>query len=370
MTQSTPENENTEQNQPVVDDEPNLATSQDAVSADEKNLAVMQTESQDIKKDEKNLEPDELNSSSPRSSEDGRSQISDSDNSSSNVGPTRGASFLITIKGKLVEESPKIELISRQKIRKSSRRSFLIYSAGIAGSAAGLWWLLPDEVKEKLGVMGKSDPVKDDFLNSALKFDDDVAAALFSKDRLVPTYTRADMTEVPNNFAGDTPNPEFINGWKLKISGLADKSTVLLTSTDLQSQFQFYDQITRLVCVEGWSAISSWGGLRFADLIRRYPPSQGSKWCQLRSEVNLDSEGNSDPYFVSFDILSAIHPQTLLATHHDGKALELEHGAPLRLLAPMKLGLKNIKAITSISYHQDEPADYWNKNGYSYYDGI
>jgi DMSO/TMAO reductase YedYZ molybdopterin-dependent catalytic subunit len=67
---------------------------------------------------------------------------------------------------------------------------------------------------------------------------------------------------------------------------------------------------------------------------------------------------------------SALHAQTLLATHHNGKILEVEHGAPLRLLAPMKLGLKNIKAITSINYHTTEPEDYWNKEGYSYYDGI
>jgi DMSO/TMAO reductase YedYZ molybdopterin-dependent catalytic subunit len=59
-----------------------------------------------------------------------------------------------------------------------------------------------------------------------------------------------------------------------------------------------------------------------------------------------------------------------LVTHHNGQALELEHGAPLRLLAPMKLGLKNIKAITSITYSEKEPDDYWNKDGYSYYDGI
>ena len=65
---------------------------------------------------------------------------------------------------------------------------------------------------------------------------------------------------------------------------------------------------------------------------------------------------------------TARHPQTLLATHLNGKPLTVEH--PLRLLVPVKLSLKNIKAITRITYTKDEPADYWAKRGYSRYDGI
>src|SRR5579864_5825311 len=67
---------------------------------------------------------------------------------------------------------------------------------------------------------------------------------------------------------------------------------------------------------------------------------------------------------------TARHPQTLLATHLNGKPLTVEHGAPLRLLVPVKLGLKNVKAITRITYTKDEPGDYWAERGYSRYDGI
>jgi DMSO/TMAO reductase YedYZ molybdopterin-dependent catalytic subunit len=66
--------------------------------------------------------------------------------------------------------------------------------------------------------------------------------------------------------------------------------------------------------------------------------------------VNLDANGNPDPYFVSIDLLTAQHPQTLLATHLNEKPLTVEHGAPFRLLVPVKPGLKNIKAITRIAY--------------------
>src|SRR5207244_1668571 len=131
-----------------------------------------------------------------------------------------------------------------------------------------------------------------------------------------------------------------------------------------------HDQVTRLFCVEGWSAIAWWGGLRFADLLQAYPPLPSARWAKLESLVNLDAASSPDPYYVSIDLPTARHPQTLLATHLSGKMLQVEHGAPLRLLAPMKLGLKNIKAITSIAYSVEAPADYWNERGYSRYDGL
>jgi DMSO/TMAO reductase YedYZ molybdopterin-dependent catalytic subunit len=121
--------------------------------------------------------------------------------------------------------------------------------------------------------------------------------------------------------------------------------------------------------------IAGWGGLRFADFLEAYPPMAGAKWASLESSVNLDSDGNSDPYYVSLDLPTAMHPQTLLATHQNDPHLTMvpltaEHGAPLRLLVPMKLGLKNIKAITGITYSESEPPDYWAERGYSKYDGL
>jgi DMSO/TMAO reductase YedYZ molybdopterin-dependent catalytic subunit len=86
--------------------------------------------------------------------------------------------------------------------------------------------------------------------------------------------------------------------------------------------------------------------------------------------VSLDGAGRNEPYYVSIDLDTARQPQTLLATHYNGQPLPLAHGAPLRLLVPVKLGLKNIKALTDIAYTVDEPRDYWNELGYSKYDGL
>jgi DMSO/TMAO reductase YedYZ molybdopterin-dependent catalytic subunit len=136
------------------------------------------------------------------------------------------------------------------------------------------------------------------------------------------------------------------------------------------TRFSVHEQITRLVCVEGWSAIAWWSGLRFDDLLRAYPPMSQAKWVRVESSVNLDASGNPDSYFVSLDLVTARHPQTLLATHFNGQPLTVDHGAPLRLLVPVKLGLKNVKAITKITYVAEEPRDYWAERGYSRYDGI
>ena len=91
---------------------------------------------------------------------------------------------------------------------------------------------------------------------------------------------------------------------------------------------------------------------------------------RLESSVNLDASPNPDPYYVSIDLATARHPQTLLATHFNGQALTVEHGAPLRLLVPVKLGLKNVKSITKLTYVMKEPRDYWAERVYSHYDGI
>jgi DMSO/TMAO reductase YedYZ molybdopterin-dependent catalytic subunit len=116
--------------------------------------------------------------------------------------------------------------------------------------------------------------------------------------------------------------------------------------------------------------VAWWGGIRFADLLAAFPPAAGARWAAMRSEISLDRFGQREPYYVSIDLGTARHPQTLLATHHNGQPLTLAHGAPLRLVAPVKLGLKNIKGLTHIAYTASEPPDYWNEREYSKYDGL
>jgi DMSO/TMAO reductase YedYZ molybdopterin-dependent catalytic subunit len=257
-------------------------------------------------------------------------------------------------------------------LRRWTRRDLLLFGAGALATLAVGGSQLPREVLQRLGLdhSGTTRPENKWLLKKALQLDDNVSAALFSPNHLVPTYTKSQITPLKNNYNGMTPNPSYIPEWRLTLEGLASGLSVSLDIRNLLASFRVQEQITRLVCVEGWSAIAWWAGLRFDDLLRAYPPMSQAKWARLESSVNLGPWGNPDPYFVSLDLSTARHPQTLLATHLNGKPLTPEHGAPLRLVAPVKLGLKNIKAITRITYTKDEPADYWAKRGYSRYDGI
>jgi DMSO/TMAO reductase YedYZ molybdopterin-dependent catalytic subunit len=265
---------------------------------------------------------------------------------------------------------PAIEM-TPGRLRYLTRRDVLLFGAGAVAALAGGGFLLPQDTLSRLGVRRNMDsPGKEWFLNKALRIDDDVAEALYSGNRRVPTYTKSQITPLKNNYNGATPDPGYISGWNLTLDGLASGLGISLDIRSLTTRFSVHEQITRLVCVEGWSAIAWWAGLRFDDLLRAYPPMSQAKWARVESSVNLDASGNPDPYFMSLDLGTARHPQTLLATHFNGLPLTLDHGAPLRLLVPVKLGLKNVKAITKISYVAEEPRDYWAERGYSRYDGI
>src|SRR5438445_2240317 len=268
------------------------------------------------------------------------------------------------------DELPQV-YIDETKLRKRSRRDFILFGAGTLAAMAGLWWIAPVSSKKRLvgehttdfldtvaARAGANQERSERFQNRALTFDDDIAEALYSPNRTVRTYSKRDVTPLRNNYEGRTPSPAYLDAWTLTITGLASASDIVLHQPDLARLAQ-HEQVTRLCCVEGWSAIAGWSGIRFSDLLRAYPPADGAKWAAIESSVNLDGRGNPDPYYVSIDLPTARHSQTLLATHLNGQALGTDHGAPLRLVVPMKLGLKNIEAITKSASVSAEPREYW-----------
>src|SRR5258708_149110 len=286
---------------------------------------------------------------------------------------TRRSALLKKFQGVFSERPIEPIEVEPSILRRWTRRDVLLFGAGALATLAVGGSQLPRNVLQRLGLdqgSGTTGPENKWLLNQALRLDDDVSTLLYSPHHLVPTYTKSQITPLKNNYNGATPDPAYIPGWRLTLDGLSSGLAVSLDIEALLARHPIHDHITRLLLVEGFSAIAWWSGLRFDDLLHAYPPLSQAKWAHLESSVNLDANGNPDPYFVSIDLVTAQHPQTLLATHLNGKPLPVEHGAPLRLLVPVKLGLKNIKAITRITYTKDEPSDYWAKRGYSRYDGI
>ncbi|MGI0494529.1 molybdopterin-dependent oxidoreductase [Alkalinema pantanalense CENA528] len=149
--------------------------------------------------------------------------------------------------------------------------------------------------------------------------------------------------------------------FSLSISGEVQQP-LALSLADIQSM-PLTSMIISHVCVEGWSAIVQWGGIRLRDLIMLAQPKAGVRYVYFKS---------ADGYYESWDLASAVHPQTLLAYQKNGEPLPIENGAPLRLASPIKLGYKQSKWVTEVRLLKDLPADrgYWVNQGYEWFAGL
>ncbi len=117
-------------------------------------------------------------------------------------------------------------------------------------------------------------------------------------------------------------------------------------------------------CVEGWSQVTHWGGVKFSDFMEHY---------QLDSQALMEYVSLVTPdkgYYVGIDMKSMLHPQTLLCYEMNGEPLPVNQGYPLRLIIPVKYGIKHIKRIGTISFSNERPRDYWFERGYDYFSGL
>ena len=124
---------------------------------------------------------------------------------------------------------------------------------------------------------------------------------------------------------------------------------------------------TLFKCVEGWSETIQYGGARFSDFVEAYhlgTKPDGSKYRYVGFETP-DAE-----YYVSLDIESMMHPQTVLAYEMNDTPLDSKNGAPLRLIIPIKYGIKSIKRIGKIIFSDTRPPDYWTEQGYDWWAGL
>jgi hypothetical protein len=127
-----------------------------------------------------------------------------------------------------------------------------------------------------------------------------------------------------------------------------------------------HELVTQFKCIEGWSEIVHWAGVRMADFMEAYPPQK----IDGREPKYVYMETPDGDYYTGYDMEVCRHPQTLLVTEMMGAPLGQFHGAPLRLHMPTKYGYKQIKRIGLIAYTNDRPDDYWTKLGYDWYAGL
>ncbi|MEI9906415.1 MAG: molybdopterin-dependent oxidoreductase [Asticcacaulis sp.] len=146
--------------------------------------------------------------------------------------------------------------------------------------------------------------------------------------------------------------------YKLQLSGqIADKRTWTLDALRALPQVT---QVTRHICVEGWSAIGKWGGVRFSEFLQRIGADITCKYVGFKC---------ADNYYTSIDMPTALHPQTLLALTFRDSTLPDYYGFPMKLRMPTKLGYKNPKLITEIYVTNVYPGGYWEDQGYNWFGG-
>ncbi len=189
-----------------------------------------------------------------------------------------------------------------------------------------------------------------------------VETLIFNPQKLIPEFPASAIQPealLINTF-GDTPELDPVT-FRLKINGEVN-NPVSLSMIDIQ-QLPLTSMIIRHVCVEGWAAIVQWGGVRLRDLVALAQPKSNVRYIYFES---------ADGYYESWDMASALHPQTLMAYQKNGQPLSIDNGAPLRLASPIKLGYKQSKWVTRMMLVKEllPYRGYWEDQGYEWFAGL
>lgn len=193
------------------------------------------------------------------------------------------------------------------------------------------------------------------------KWNDRVQGWLFDPTKLAPEYPESAITKpFPFNAYYDEDQVPIIDGkdYRLELAGLIrDRKPWSLPELYALPQVS---QITRHICVEGWSAIGKWGGTPFRLFLERIGADTSAKYVGFKCD---------DDYYSSIDMATALHPQTLLAFTYADRILPPKFGFPMKLRVPTKLGFKNPKHIRAIFVTNQYPGGYWEDQGYNWFSG-
>src|ERR1700733_7272836 len=221
----------------------------------------------------------------------------------------------------------KTPLTPEQELARRSRRSFLALGAGTVGAVAGAAWIHSqmgaDDIPRSLrAVLGVNERV--------------VRTTLYSDKHLIRTYPASAIGRIKVNGEIGMDDPIDAAAWCLDLAPLGAVPRQL-TIADIRS-LPRYEEIIDFKCVEGWSTVTQFAGVRLSDFTAKFAPgSEKAAFVAMRTPTK--------DYYVGVDMPSALHPQSLLACEMNGNPLEDRHGARLRLLMLVKYGIKNIKRI-------------------------
>jgi len=191
-------------------------------------------------------------------------------------------------------------------------------------------------------------------------------------ERLLFRHTSMDVPQSSAKFAGSHFPSYFVSKhvpvwdeatrgvWRLQVGGMV-RQPLSLSLADLAALPRTGYRLDHF-CVEGWTAVALRTGVALADLAKLAGVQPGAQY--------VDFESFDDDYHESWDIDSAMHPQTLVVYAQDGHYLNAAWGAPARIYSPVKLGYKNTKYLTRIMFLPKRTGGYWSDQGYEWYGGV
>jgi DMSO/TMAO reductase YedYZ molybdopterin-dependent catalytic subunit len=200
-------------------------------------------------------------------------------------------------------------------------------------------------------------------LKAGLEFSDWASKLLFRSGHMATTFSDSELTpfrKFPiNDYDVDDPGVDF-DRWTLTVAGTVQRPGDY-TLAQIQALPRFR-QNTRHVCVEGWDVIGRFGGARLSDFLKMIGADLSARYVYVEC---------ADDYYESLDMATALHPQTLLCYEMYDQPLTREHGAPLRLSIPTKIGYKQAKYLTDLKVTNIlDRAGYWEDQGYSAFYGL
>ncbi len=198
-------------------------------------------------------------------------------------------------------------------------------------------------------------------LSTVSRFNDKVQGFIFDPNQMAPVYPDS-MINRPfrfNAFYEEDKIPQVDERqFVLKVGGkVTEKGDWNLAALRALPQVT---QVTRHICVEGWSMIGKWGGVPFRTFLEKIGADTTAKFVGFKC---------ADDYFTSIDMPTALHAQTQLTLSFDGQVLPPKYGFPMKLRMPTKLGYKNPKHIKEIFVTNDYPGGYWEDQGYNWFGG-
>jgi DMSO/TMAO reductase YedYZ molybdopterin-dependent catalytic subunit len=250
---------------------------------------------------------------------------------------------------------------AKKQMSARSRRGFLVGGAAALIGVFGWRWM--------------SDETKSSLYRKAFEFNEKVSQAFFRPSQRAAEFPPERVTPIRTNGFEGLEQEIDLAAWTLTVAGLAGRAEdLVLTMADIK-KLPRTEMITEFKCIEGWSTIVHWAGVRFSDFAAVYkpktssgaPPDVAGNPEDLLPYVAMSTP--DEKYYVGWDMPNIMHPQTLLAYEMNGEPLRPENGAPLRIASPTKYGIKQIKRLGRIEFTSQRPKDFWAEYGYDWYSG-